>query len=525
LPGSPNGNLAGSPSGSLGWRPSGSLAVDPGADPPASAPPPATAPRGKIFLVGLGPGAEDYLSLRARQALAEAEVIIGYGTYIKLIQHLLTDQEVIRKGMTEEIDRCVAAYEYAQAGRRVALISSGDIGVYGMAGPTYEVLLRSGWHPGGDIEVEVIPGITSLSACASLVGAPLTHDFCSISLSDLLTPWPVIAQRLAAAARGDFVIALYNPRSGRRTQHLVEAQRILLRHRQPETPVAIVKSAYREGQEIHLTHLGALAEAQLGMLSTVLIGNASTYVQDGLMVTPRGYAQKYDAITGDPRSGERAGRSLSLGLEGWQAAIQEQLGHIHGGSLAALARDRAVPLGELLQAIGPAGAREAGGLVNRQAEDMTGLIAAQVRVGAEQALLEVIPAWGPVRLEIQSPAGLMAEWRLERLAISQDAEGGERISSWKTGSPCFSRDADGSERGRNGWLTLATPESRLRIDATRIAQAWFLRQGDQRREVHFLDAADEAILTLALVGQEPGFEPQAEAAFFQAWRDLTGPAT
>ena len=119
----------------------------------------------------------------------------------------------------------------------------------------------------------------------------------------------------------------------------------------------------------------------------------------------------------------------------------------------------------------------------------------------------------------------MAEWRLERLAISQDAEGGERISSWKTGSPCFSRDADGSERGRNGWLTLATPESRLRIDATRIAQAWFLRQGDQRREVYFLDAADEAILTLALVGQGPGFEPQAEAAFFQAWRDLTGPAT
>jgi precorrin-3B C17-methyltransferase len=499
----------------------GSLAVDPGADPAATA----TTPRGKIFLVGLGPGAEDYLSLRARQALAEAEVIIGYGTYIKLIQHLLTDQEVIRKGMTEEIDRCVAAYEYAQAGRRVALISSGDIGVYGMAGPTYEVLLRSGWHPGGDIEVEVIPGITSLSACASLVGAPLTHDFCSISLSDLLTPWPVIAQRLAAAARGDFVIALYNPRSGRRTQHLVEAQRILLRHRQPETPVAIVKSAYREGQEIHLTHLGALAEAQLGMLSTVLIGNASTYVQDGLMVTPRGYAQKYDAITGDPRSGERAGRSLSLGLEGWQAAIQEQLEHFQGGSLAALARDRGVPLGELLQAIGHSGTREACGIVDRQAEDTTGLIAAQVRIGAERALLKVIPTWGSVRLEIQSPADLMAEWRLERFAFSQEGEGGEGIPSWKAGFPCLGRDAEGGDSGRDGWLTLAIPGSRLRIDAARIAQAWFLRQGDTRREVHFLDAADETILTLALVGQEPSFEPQAEAAFFQAWRDLTGPAT
>jgi precorrin-3B C17-methyltransferase len=499
LQGSPSGNLSSSPAGNLGWTPSGNLVVNPVADPPAPA------LRGKIFLVSLGPGAEDYLSLRARQALAEAEVIIGYGTYIKLIQHLLTDQEVIRKGMTEEIDRCVAAYEYAQAGRRVALISSGDIGVYGMAGPTYEVLLRSDWHPGGDIQVEVIPGITSLSACASLVGAPLTHDFCSISLSDLLTPWPVIAQRLAAAARGDFVIALYNPRSGRRTQHLVEAQRILLRHRQAGTPVAIVKSAYREGQEIHLTHLGALAEAQLGMLSTVLIGNASTYVQEGLMVTPRGYAQKYDAMTGDPRSGERAGRSLSLGLEGWQAALREQLAHLRGGSLAALARERGVPLGELLQAIGLTGAWEAGGLADRQAEDAAGLVAAQVRVGGEQALLGAIPTWGPVRLEIQSPAGLAAEWWLERLAFSQDADGGKS--------------------GRNGWLTLATPGSRLHIDASRIARAWLLRQGDTRREVHFLDAADEAILTLALVAGERGLDPKAEEAFLQAWRTLMVAAT
>ena len=257
------------------------------------------------------------------------------------------------------------------------------------------------------------------------------------------------------------------------------------------------------------------------MLSTVLIGNASTYVQDGLMVTPRGYAQKYDAITGDPISGERAGRSLSLGLEGWQAAIREQLGQIQGGSLAALARDREVPLGELLQAIELAGAREAGGLANRQAEDAAGLVAAQVRVGAEQSLLRAIPAWGPVRLEIQSPAGLMAEWRLECFAFNQDAKGGEGIPSWKAGSPCFSRDADGGESGRNGWLTLATPGSCLRFDAARIAQAWFLRPGDQRREVHLLDAADEAILTLALVATERGLDPQAEEAFFQAWRTLT----
>ena len=257
------------------------------------------------------------------------------------------------------------------------------------------------------------------------------------------------------------------------------------------------------------------------------------------MVTPRGYAQKYDAITGDPRSGERAGRYLSQGLEGWQAAIHDLLRHLKGGSLAALARDRGVPLGELLQAVWPSGALEADGMVDRQddgAADLVAapvrvsaqqalLVAAPVRVGAEPALLQVIPAWGPVRLEIQSPAGLTAEWRLERLAFSQEAEGGEGLASWKAGSPGLGRDAEGDEGGRDGWLTLAIPGSRLRIDAARIAQAWFLRQDDTRREVHFLDAADETILTLALVGQEPSFEPQAEAAFFQAWRDLTGPAT
>lgn len=143
---------------------------------------------GKIYLVGFGPGAEEHMSFRARAAIAEADVVIGYSTYIKLVQNLLDGKEVIKKGMTEELDRCTEAYEHARQGKIVALISSGDIGVYGMAGPTYEVLLASGWRPGSGIEVEVVPGATALSACAALVGAPLTHDFCSISLSDLLTP-------------------------------------------------------------------------------------------------------------------------------------------------------------------------------------------------------------------------------------------------------------------------------------------------------------------------------------------------
>ena len=280
---------------------------------------------GKIYLVGFGPGAREHMSFRARAAIAEADVVIGYSTYIKLVQDLLDGKEVIRKGMTEELDRCTEAYEHARRGKTVALISSGDIGVYGMAGPTYEVLLQSGWRPGSGIEVEVIPGATALSACAALVGAPLTHDFCSISLSDLLTPWPAIARRLEAAASADFVVALYNPKSGRRTGQIVEAQRILLRYRSPDTPVAVVKSAYRRKQSIQLTCLAQMADCEIGMLTTVLIGNSSTFVQDGLMITPRGYANKYDGQTGETLAGEKAGRSLSLGLDGWKTNVRERL--------------------------------------------------------------------------------------------------------------------------------------------------------------------------------------------------------
>ena len=176
--------------------------------------------QGKILLVSLGPGAAEHMSLRARQAITEAEVVIGYSTYIKLLQGqgLLEGKESIRSPMTEEIGRCVQACELARSGKVVALVSSGDIGVYGMAGPTYEVLLQSGWMPGEGIAVEIVPGSTALSTCASLVGAPLTHDFCSISLSDLLTPWPVIAKRIEAAARADFVIETGRPKSYTRRQ-------------------------------------------------------------------------------------------------------------------------------------------------------------------------------------------------------------------------------------------------------------------------------------------------------------------
>ncbi|MGJ7609747.1 MULTISPECIES: precorrin-3B C(17)-methyltransferase [unclassified Variovorax] len=297
---------------------------------------------GKISLVGIGPGSHDHMTQRALAAIAEADVVVGYSTYIKLVADLLEGKEVIRKGMTEELDRAVNALERAREGKKVALISSGDAGVYGMAGPTYEVLFQAGWTPDSDIAVEVVPGASAINACAALVGAPLTHDFCSISLSDLLTPWPVIARRLDAVAAADFVVALYNPKSGRRTQQIVQAQQLFLRHRRADTPVAVVKSAYRRRERIEFTTLAHMSECDIGMLTTVLIGNSHTFLQHGLMVTPRGYANKYDLDDGgSTRSGEKPGRSLSTGLLGWMSNLRAD--HAEGVSIAALAAQHRLP--------------------------------------------------------------------------------------------------------------------------------------------------------------------------------------
>lgn len=295
---------------------------------------------GKIMLVGLGPGSHEHLTARAQAAIVEADTVIGYVTYIRLVAELIGDKEVIKKSMTEELDRAIDALDHARQGKRVALVSSGDAGVYGMAGPTFEVLFQAGWTPDSEIEVEIIPGASALNTCAALVGAPLTHDFCAISLSDLLTPWPTIARRLEAVAYADFVVALYNPKSGRRTRQIVEARRLFLRHRDPQTPVAIVKSAYRPKQRIEFTTLEKMTEADIGMLTTVLIGNSNTFVKNGLMVTPRGYANKYALKDGEHAilDGEQAGRSLSLGLNGWIEAVQTS-----GKSAAELALEYRLP--------------------------------------------------------------------------------------------------------------------------------------------------------------------------------------
>jgi len=262
---------------------------------------------GKILVVGFGPGSQEHITARARIAIQESNYIIGYNTYVDLIRELLDGQEVVRTGMTEEVSRAQKAVQLAKEGQVVAVISSGDAGVYGMAGLVFEVLIEQGWQEGDNPEVEVIPGISAMNSCAALLGAPIMHDTCTISLSDHLTPWEIIAKRVESAAVADFVIALYNPRSGRRTRQIIETQQILLKYRSPDTPVGLVKSAFRDRQNVVHTTLGSMLEHDIGMLTTVIIGNSSTFYHGNLMITPRGYQRKYslDALDQRLRPGER----------------------------------------------------------------------------------------------------------------------------------------------------------------------------------------------------------------------------
>lgn len=238
--------------------------------------------------MGLGPGSPADMSRRALTALEAAEVLVGYDTYLDLIRDLVADKKVIGTGMTQEIDRCRAAVEEALAGRRVAVVSSGDPGIYGMAGLVLELVHKcpAAIRP----IVDVIPGISAIGAAAALLGAPLMHDFAVISLSDLLTPWAVIEKRLEMAAAGDFVVALYNPKSTRRTSQIEKAREILLRHRPATTPVGIVHHASRPAEKVVLADLDGFTRQHIDMFSLVIIGNSRTYVAEGRMITPRGYA-------------------------------------------------------------------------------------------------------------------------------------------------------------------------------------------------------------------------------------------
>lgn len=239
-------------------------------------------------MVGIGPGDQAHLSQGAALELGAAEVIVGYRTYLQLLKEILpAGQQVVGSGMRQEVERARLAVDSALSGRRVAVVSSGDAGIYGMAGLVLEVLLATGRQ--AEVDFVVVPGITAASAAAALLGAPLMHDFAVISLSDLLTPWDVIKRRIEAAAQGDFVVVFYNPKSRRRVRQIVEAREILLQHRAPETPVGVITGAGRSGQRVVVSDLERFLSVEIDMQSVVLVGNSQSYARDGFMVTPRGY--------------------------------------------------------------------------------------------------------------------------------------------------------------------------------------------------------------------------------------------
>lgn len=238
----------------------------------------------ELFVIGIGPGSKGEMTEQAWSALSDCQVIAGYDLYIELIQKWFPEKEYIRTSMKKEIQRCEAAIQQAREGKKVAMISSGDAGIYGMAGILHELAA-----PYPDIEIKVVPGITAACSGAAVLGAPLTHDFAVISLSDLLTPWEVIEKRIHGAAMADFVICFYNPSSIKRSGYLKKACEIIMKH-QPETLMTgIVRNIGREGESSEIMPLSRLMETPVDMFTTVFIGNSRTKAINGKLVTPRGY--------------------------------------------------------------------------------------------------------------------------------------------------------------------------------------------------------------------------------------------
>jgi precorrin-3B C17-methyltransferase len=223
---------------------------------------------------------------------------VGYETYVSLVEDLISGKEVYRYPMTQEVDRANQAIDFAEKGGIVSLVSSGDPGIYGMVGLIYEILAEKGWKKGNGIDVECVPGVSSLNSCSALIGSPLMTDFAVVSMSDLLVPWEIIVKRVEAAALGDFVTVVYNPSSKKRIHQLKDAREIFLKYRNPETPVAIVKGAFRDSQSIVLTNLEKMLDYpdMMGMITTIIIGNSSSYNYDDMMINPRGYLSKYQLV-------------------------------------------------------------------------------------------------------------------------------------------------------------------------------------------------------------------------------------
>ena len=243
----------------------------------------------KVYAVGLGPGGKEMMTEEAICAIEKSDVICGYTVYVDIITSMFPEKETFTTPMKKEIDRCKWALETAQSGKTVAMVCSGDSGVYGMAGLLLQLL-----HSYSDVEIEVVPGITAAISGAAVLGAPVGHDFCVISLSDLLTPWDLIVKRLELAAEGDFIACLYNPRSKKRIEHLTTACNIMLKHRSEDTVCGWVKNIGREGEEHRICTLKELDNEPIDMFTTVFIGSSQTKLVDGKMVTPRGYEKHED---------------------------------------------------------------------------------------------------------------------------------------------------------------------------------------------------------------------------------------
>ncbi|MDD3360687.1 MAG: precorrin-3B C(17)-methyltransferase [Hespellia sp.] len=239
---------------------------------------------GKIYVVGIGPGAESLMTIRSKEVLSNCNVIIGYTVYVDLIKKQYAQKTFLTTPMKQETERCRMAFEEAKKGTDVAMVCSGDAGVYGMAGLLYELKKD---YP--EIEIEVVPGLTAALAGAAVLGAPLMHDFSVISLSDLMTPWEKIEKRLRAAAMADFVICLYNPSSKKRADYLQKACDCMLEYKQADTVCAAVRNIGREGESYRILSLRKLRETQVDMFTTVFIGNEQTIQIGDKMITPRGY--------------------------------------------------------------------------------------------------------------------------------------------------------------------------------------------------------------------------------------------
>ncbi|MCP3872117.1 MAG: precorrin-3B C(17)-methyltransferase [Desulfobacteraceae bacterium] len=255
-----------------------------------------------LYIVGIGPGSPDHMSARALSVLKDVDTVAGYTTYIDLIRNLVADKNIIATAMKKEIDRVKAAIDTALSGKSCAIVSSGDSGIYAMAGLALEICKErklAVFSPQNEqrdehaLRVEIVPGIPALSSGASLLGAPLTHDFACISLSDLLTPWELIEKRIEYAAKADFVLVIFNPKSKKRNWQLGKTMEIVLKYRDGNTPVGIVKNAMRKSQDVSIVSLSELADADVDMLTTVFIGSTQSSRYRDFMYTPRGYSGKY----------------------------------------------------------------------------------------------------------------------------------------------------------------------------------------------------------------------------------------